>query len=78
MEQVYRRQLLALGKLRGDAASVDACSREFIRGVLAGPLGSRPNSQGVEDVLFGSGAEPAAVARFLAAFDTAVWGTPAK
>jgi hypothetical protein len=78
MERAYRRQLLAFGQLLGDTDDVDARSRAFIRDVLAGPLASRPNSQGVEDVLSGSGATTAAVARFVEAFDVAVWGPPAN
>jgi hypothetical protein len=76
MERTYRRQLLALGKLEDDAPRIDASAHEFIRGVLAGPLESRPNSQGVEDVLSAGGATRAAVSRFVQAFDLAVWGMP--
>jgi hypothetical protein len=75
VERTYRRQLFAFGRLSDDPARVDASARTFIRNVLDGPLALRPNSQGVEDVLSGSGASPVTVARFVAAFDAAVWGT---
>ena len=74
MEQVYRRQLLALGRLEGDA--VDAQRNAFVAKVLADKLASRPDTQGVQDVLSSSGAAPAVVARFVDAFNAAVWGSP--
>lgn len=77
MEQTYRRQLLALGRLDGEHDEVDTRAREFIRDVLAGPLTSRPNTQGVEDVLSSSGAAAATVARFAHAFHAAVWDVSA-
>lgn len=74
MERSCRRQLLAFGQLGRSEDEADASARAFIRHVLAGPLESRPNTQGVEDVLLSSGATPAMVARFVQAFDAAVWG----
>ena len=35
MQQVFRRQLLALGRLDGDEATIDRQCREFVRSVLA-------------------------------------------
>jgi hypothetical protein len=73
MHQRYRRQLLALTELTSSPQRADQLALEFIRGVLAGPLEWRPDSQGVEDVLASIGTPAPTVACFMNAFNSAVW-----
>ena len=77
MQQVYRRQLLALGRLGGDEELLDAQCQRFIRTALAARLNTRPHTEAVLDVLLSSGASSAVAARFVGAFDEAVWRGPA-
>lgn len=79
MQQVFRRQLLALGRIGGDDVTVDGQSRAFIRSVLAAAIETRPDTQGVRDVIASMGASMAATDRFVDAFDAAVWrASPAR
>jgi hypothetical protein len=73
MQQLFRRQLLALGSLRGDAARVDDECQRFIRSVLASDVDSRPTAEGVLDVLQRNGVASAVAARFTATFEAAIW-----
>ena len=77
MQQVYRRQLLALGRINDAPESVDSHCQQFIRSVLAGPIGTRPDTEGVKDVLLSMGVSAESTARFVDAFDAAVWDRPA-
>lgn len=73
MQQVFRRQLLALGRIDRDEAAADEQCRAFVRSVLGASLEARPDTQGVRDVLTSIGASRAATDRFVDAFDAAVW-----
>ena len=73
MQQSFRRYLLALGPLDGEAASVDRQCQQFIRSVLTARLEVRPDTQGVLDVLQSNHVATAVAARFTQTFDAAVW-----
>lgn len=73
MQQVFRRQLLALGSLAGTTESVDRSCQQFIQSVLATAIEKRPDSDGVMDVLRSNGVLSAVVARFVNTFNRAVW-----
>jgi hypothetical protein len=80
MQQTFRRQLLALGTLSNDGALAAAQCRAFIASVLAADISRRPSIEGVRDVLQSNRAPAAAVDRFVANFEAAVWpplGQPA-
>jgi hypothetical protein len=74
MQQVYRRKLLALDGIAG-AETVDLRCEEFIRSVLAGPIETRPDTEGVKDVLLSIGVSADSTARFVDAYHAAVWGS---
>ena len=73
MQQSFRRQLLALGQLRGDVESVDRTCQQFIRSVLEANVDARPNTESVLDVLQSNRVSTAVAARFTKTFDVAVW-----
>ncbi len=73
MQQVFRRELLALGRIDGDEVAVDEQCRTFVRSVLGAAIETRPDTQDVRDVIASMGASTAAMDRFVDAFDAAVW-----
>lgn len=73
MQQIFRRQLLALGELTGCTAAVVQQCQQFIRGVLAAPLAMRPHTEAVLDVLLFNRVGAATAACFAETFDAAVW-----
>ena len=73
MQQAFRRQLLALGRLGGSQELADSHCRQFIRSVLAASIDVRPHTEAVLDVLRSSGAPTAATTRFTETFEAAVW-----
>lgn len=77
MQQVFRRQLLAMGRMNSDVVVDEQCHK-FVRSVLGAALELRPDTQGVRDVLTSAGASTAATDRFVDAFDAAVWSGPVR
>ena len=73
MQQSFRRQLFALGRLGGSADLTDLQHQEFIQSVLAVDINLRPHTEAVLDVLLTCGVSPASAARFVESFDAAVW-----
>ena len=73
MQQSFRRQLLALGQLRGETELVDRQCQQFIRSVLEARMDARPNTESVLDVLQSNRVSAAVAARFTNTFDAAVW-----
>ncbi len=72
MQQILRRQLLALGTLSGDQTIAEVQCRTFIDSVLAVTIDIRPSTTGVNAVLQSNRARANAIARFLAAFEAAL------
>ncbi len=73
MQQIFRRQLLALRELGDTPARVGVQCRQFIGAVLAARIELRPNTEAVRDVLLADGVPPAAATQFTETFDRAVW-----
>ena len=73
MEQRFRRQLLALGRLMADERHMRERFAASIDEIRSAPLERWPYPDDVRDVLMASGLAPAVVDALTAQFERAFW-----
>ena len=74
MEQRFRRQLLALGKLIADERQLRERFAESIEEIRSAPIERWPYPDDVRDLLMASGLAPAVVDALTVQFEREVWG----